>query len=322
MEGLMASRKTTTVAKPAPATTPEAAPAETPCIVAFKGFDATLACRDYQFEIGKTFTMDGPIAACNRGFHACECPLDVWSYYSPVGSRFAEVELSGTVDRHREDSKIAAAVIAIRVEITLPDFIKRAAAWIVEAAKGNLATGDSGHAAATGVSGHAAATGDSGHAAATGDGGHAAATGVSGHAAATGDGGHAAATGDGGHAAATGVSGHAAATGDGGHAAATGVSGHAAATGVSGHAAATGYRGHAAATGVSGHAAATGKNSIAASLGPGGRVKGAAGTWLVAAEYAADGAVTGLVTARVGAPGIEPDTWYRAQGGALVRGEP
>jgi hypothetical protein len=58
---------------------------------------------------------------------------------------------------------------------------------LLELAKGNTATGDSGHAAATGDSGHAAATGDRGHAAATGYSGHAAATGYSGHAAATGE---------------------------------------------------------------------------------------------------------------------------------------
>jgi hypothetical protein len=50
---------------------------------------------------------------------------------------------------------------------------------VLALAKGNTATGDSGHAAATGHSGHAAATGHFGHAAATGDSGHAAATGDS-----------------------------------------------------------------------------------------------------------------------------------------------
>ena len=53
---------------------------------------------------------------------------------------------------------------------------------MLELAKGNIATGYRGHAAATGDSGHAAATGDSGHAAATGYSGHAAATGDRGHA--------------------------------------------------------------------------------------------------------------------------------------------
>jgi len=51
---------------------------------------------------------------------------------------------------------------------------------LLEMAKGNTATGYSGHAAATGYSGHAAATGDSGHAAATGKYGIAASLGYAG----------------------------------------------------------------------------------------------------------------------------------------------
>ena len=57
---------------------------------------------------------------------------------------------------------------------------------MLELAKGNTATGYSGHAAATGDRGHAAATGDSGHAAATGDRGHAAVAGRNAVAAAVG----------------------------------------------------------------------------------------------------------------------------------------
>jgi len=230
-------------------------------IVAYKAFDQNLACRGFQYEVGKTFEMSGEPSICKRGFHACENPFDVFNYY-PLGSRVARVTLTGTVDRHgdeNQDSKICGVRLTVDAELRMPEIVKAAVAWIVKAAKKNVATGDSGHAAATGYRGHAAATGDSGHAAATGD---------SGHAAATGDSGHAAATGDRGHAAATGYRGHAAATGD---------SGHAAATGYRGHAAATGYSGHAAATGDSGHAAATGYSSVAASLGMGGTALAAEG---------------------------------------------
>ena len=167
-------------------------------VVAFKAFDANLQCRGFQYEVGKTYRIpedQHQVRCCEVGFHSCEAPFDVFGYYPMIGSRFAIVEASGEINRDGADTKIASAEITIKVELTLPDFIKRAADWIVKAAKGNTATG---------YRGHAAATGDGGHAAATGYRGHAAATGYRGHAAATGDGGHAAATGDGGHAAATG----------------------------------------------------------------------------------------------------------------------
>ena len=182
---------------------------------------------------------------------------------------------------------------------------------LIEMAKGNAATGDSGHAAATGDSGHAAATGYRGHAAATGYRGHAAATGHRGHAAATGYMGHAAAIGYMGHAAATGRRGHAAATGDSGHAAATGYMGHAAATGDGGHAAATGDGGHAAATGDSGHAAVAGQHSIAASLGWNGTAEAGADGAIVLAYVNNEGELQHVFASKVGENGIEAGKTYR-----------
>ena len=67
---------------------------------AFKGFDSNLKCRDFQYEIGKEY--EEPIAdLCNLGFHACENPLDVFNYYSPINGRFCEVELDELSDKKK-----------------------------------------------------------------------------------------------------------------------------------------------------------------------------------------------------------------------------
>jgi hypothetical protein len=289
---------------------------QTPKITAIKGFNADWTCRGFQYEVGKTYRIEGPVSLCEHGFHACLNVIDVWTYYGPAGSRFGEVELGGETARHLEansDSKIAAAEITIKAELKLPEVIRRAAEWIVSAAKANTATGNYGHAAATGNDGHATATGYSGHAAATGDRGHAAATGDRGHAAATGNYGHAAATGNYGHAAATGYSGHAAATGYSGHAAATGDRGHAAATGDYSHAAATGNDGHATATGYSGHATVKGKNAIAAALGIDGFAMAEEGGAIMLAAYDPNNEwkLVAVFASKVGENGIEAGKRYR-----------
>ncbi len=63
----------------------------------FKGFNQKLQCREFQFEVGKKYEEE-KAKCCNTGFHYCQNPLDVFSYYSPSDSRYCEVEGSGVVD--------------------------------------------------------------------------------------------------------------------------------------------------------------------------------------------------------------------------------
>ncbi|EKA7106763.1 hypothetical protein OL205_000666 [Salmonella enterica] len=100
-------------------------------IVTFKGFNKDLTCRGFQFAIGETFHHDGKVEACGSGFHACECPFDVFSYYPPAESRYAETISFGVTDREEGgDTKIASASITIKAELTLPQFIQRGIEWI------------------------------------------------------------------------------------------------------------------------------------------------------------------------------------------------
>ena len=95
-------------------------------IIAYKGFNADLTCRDFQFQIGETYTHEGKVEACASGFHACENPMDVFNYYDPT-SRFAIVECSGEISKESNgDSKIACGSIHIKAEIGLPTLISKA----------------------------------------------------------------------------------------------------------------------------------------------------------------------------------------------------
>ncbi|EIS7344463.1 hypothetical protein L0N87_002558 [Salmonella enterica subsp. enterica serovar Kentucky] len=134
-------------------------------IVTFKGFNKDLTCRDFQFAIGETFHHDGKVQACGSGFHACECPFDVFSYYPPAESRYAETISFGVIDREEEgDTKIASASITIKSELTLPQFIQRGIEWIWskidKSLEQQIMTGNRSAATNTGYQSAATNTGD------------------------------------------------------------------------------------------------------------------------------------------------------------------
>lgn len=73
---------------------------------AYKGFDKDLKCRGFQYEIGKEYE-EKEAEACEKGFHACENPLEVFRYYPPCdGNRYCEVEQDGELSKHGGDSKV------------------------------------------------------------------------------------------------------------------------------------------------------------------------------------------------------------------------
>ena len=165
-------------------------------VVAYKGFDKNLQCKGFQFEIGQSYSTDGEIVICERGFHACENPLDVWGYYAPSDSRFALVELSGDTARHSGDTKIVAAEITIKAEISLPEFIKRSVDYLLAHVvwKGAKKTNTGDWSAATNTGDQSAATNTGDQSAATNTGDQSAATNTGNRSAATNTGNQSAAT--------------------------------------------------------------------------------------------------------------------------------
>ena len=153
-------------------------------IIAYKGFDKDFKCRDFQYEVGKTYEMDGNIKCCGRGFHACESPMEVFDHYDMLSSRFAEVEQSGKIDKKDGSTKTCSSRIKIKAELKLADIINLGVEWLKEiTAPSKIKTNNSsndGYSAQIGSSGYSAQIGSSGDSAKIGSSGDSAKIGSSG----------------------------------------------------------------------------------------------------------------------------------------------
>ncbi|HEI8998100.1 TPA: hypothetical protein SLH12_000536 [Citrobacter koseri] len=249
-------------------------------IVTYKGFSADMKCRDYQFEIGKTYHHEGKVEACGSGFHACECPFDVFGYYPPADSRYAETISFGFTDREEDgDTKIASASITIKAELTIPQFIQRGIEWIWskidKSLEQQIMTGN--RSAATNTGNRSAATNTGYRSAATNTGDWSAATNTGYRSAATNTGDWSAATNTGNQSAATN----------------------------------TGYRSAATNTGDWSAAEVSGSHSVAASLGIEGKARASENGAIVLCHRDEDGVLIHIRASKVGENGIEADTWYQ-----------
>ena len=101
-------------------------------IKSYKGFDKDFKCKDFQYEVGKEYEIEGEIKCCERGFHACESPMEVFDYYDMFNSRFAEVEQSGQIDKEDDNksTKICSSRIKIKDELNLADIINIGIEWL------------------------------------------------------------------------------------------------------------------------------------------------------------------------------------------------
>ena len=155
-------------------------------ITSYKAFDKNMQCRGFQYEVGKEYEMDGEIKCCNRGFHACKSPLEVWDHYDMLASRFAKVEQSGKIDKEENSTKVCSSHIKIKAELKLADIINIGVEWLKDiTSPSNVKTdgalndngdrkkqiGSSGDSAKIGSSGYSAKIGSSGDSAQIGSSG-------------------------------------------------------------------------------------------------------------------------------------------------------
>ena len=254
-------------------------------VIAYKGFDKNLKCRGFQYEVGKEYEMSGRIACCERGFHACESPLEVFDHYDMLNSRFAEVEQSGEIDKEENTTKVCSSRIKVKAELKLADIINLGVEWIKDVTSpsnlkketdlndnGNNSAkiGSSGYSAQIGSSGYSAQIGSSGYYAQIGSSGYSAKIGSSGYYAQIGSSGYYAQIGSSGYYAQIGSSGDSAKIGSSGYSAQIGSSGDSAKIGSSGYYAQIGSSGDSAKIGSSGDFAKIGSSGDSAKIGSSG----------------------------------------------------
>ena len=87
----------------------------------YKGFNADMTCRGFQYKIGGTYKKNSlfPTRMCRRGFHFCRNMADVFNYYGKNGCRYAEVEAFGKVID--DGDKSVTNKIRIVRELTKPE---------------------------------------------------------------------------------------------------------------------------------------------------------------------------------------------------------
>ena len=283
-------------------------------IKAVKGFNPDMTCTPtedikFQYEEGKIYEEE-TANVCNRGFHACELPMDAFRYYPPIKSIYHEVEMSGKIDDSESD-KVCSSKIKIGAKINIAGIIKASIDIIRGKAEkeSTASSGNYGNAASSGDYGNAASSGDYGNAASSGDCGNAASSGYKGNAASSG------------------YKGNAASSGYKGNAASSGYKGNAASSGDYGNAASSGNCGNAASSGYKGSAKANHTNSCAIAWGPESKASGVIGSHLVLAEWQSNGGMywkedtwtfKGATIVTVDGENIKENTWYGLKNGKVI----
>ena len=283
-------------------------------IISYKGFDENMQCRGFKYEVGKEYKMGGNIKCCERGFHACESPMEVWDYYDMLTSRFAKVEQSGKIEKEEKSTKVCSSRIKIKAELKLVDIINIGIEWLKDITspskvKADGVLNDNGdRRRQIGSSGDYAQIGSSGNSAQIGSSGDYAQIGSSGYSAKIGS------------------SGNSAQIGSSGYSAQIGSSGNYAKIGSSGNSAQIGSSGYSAQIGSSGDYAkidSTGEDSVVMCAGNKSIAKATVGSWITLAEWKWNdknerNVPVCVKTEYVDGERIKADTWYQLKDGEFV----
>ena len=91
----------------------------------FKVFNPDWTCRDFQYEVGKTYTMEDSPVCCQQGFHFCLNAADCFSYYSfDPSNKVAKIIALGDMDSEDDSSKCCTNKLQIVREIPWDEVLR------------------------------------------------------------------------------------------------------------------------------------------------------------------------------------------------------
>jgi hypothetical protein len=149
-------------------------------IIGYKAFNKDWTCREFKYEVGKTYTIKGKLELCLNGFHFCRNSCDVLNYYLDINCKYALIEAENVKD---DDDKSVCSKITILKEISKNE--------LLQAHKNNIkpneaTTGEYAHSSTTGDYANSSTTGRGAHSSTTGHGAHSSTTGQDAHSSTTG----------------------------------------------------------------------------------------------------------------------------------------
>ena len=107
----------------------------------YKVFNKDWTCREFQYEVGKTYEMKENPVCCERGFHFCGKLIDCFNYYDfDSENKVAEIEALGTIDDNGNKEKYCTNKIKIVRELSWHEVLD-----LVNTGKDNTGRGNAGN---------------------------------------------------------------------------------------------------------------------------------------------------------------------------------
>ncbi|EIS9524038.1 PPE family protein [Clostridioides difficile] len=86
-------------------------------IEGYKVFNPDWTCRNFKYEVGKTYEHDGDIEVCEAGFHFCQKAIDCFNYYSfDNKNKVAKIEAIGLIKTNGDKSVTNKITIVKEIE--------------------------------------------------------------------------------------------------------------------------------------------------------------------------------------------------------------
>ncbi|WP_199854229.1 pentapeptide repeat-containing protein [Clostridioides difficile] len=86
-------------------------------IEGYKVFNPDWTCRNFKYEVGKTYEHDGDIEVCEAGFHFCQKAINCFNYYSfDNKNKVAKIEAIGLIKTDGDKSVTNKITIVKEIE--------------------------------------------------------------------------------------------------------------------------------------------------------------------------------------------------------------